>query len=276
MCRYFVHDIQIDMHHTNRYGQTALHMACGCGNLEIFKSLYQHLLTVESSAKMRGILNQTDVDGDTLLHTACHTECESGNVEMVQYLVTIETIDLNKVNGNEQTPLMVACIEPKKEVVQVLLLANVDVNKANNEGQTALFTACRCDHREITQLLLTAGADINKADNEGQTVLLMVSQQSNEEMVKLLLEAGADVNIADNYGDTPFRWILDGHYADNDLINLALSTNKKLNVDNPNLSGEHLLYLAIRHEYFELAKLLLTKNVCLYMAMITNVSIHFV
>ena len=65
---------------------------------------------------------------------------------------------MNKHNNQDATPLFIASINGKVEVVRLLLSQpNIDTNK-NPDGYSALGMAAQNNHTEVVQLLTKAGA----------------------------------------------------------------------------------------------------------------------
>ena len=133
-----------------------MHVACNYGHTKMLKLLYDHLLTVKSVEEVHRTPHSTHDDGTSLFHKAC----QNGNIEMVKYLMTIMTIDIDHIDKYGQTPLFHACIHGKPEIVECLLSQNADVNKTDNRGNTPLLSALNASepNREIIELLL----DTNK------------------------------------------------------------------------------------------------------------------
>ncbi len=96
------------------------------------------------------------------------------------------------------TPLELACLTGKVEVVQALINAGVDVNRAGGEFGPSLLAACvqfgqrSKDDVEIVCALITAGANVNAIRISGRTILAVAAYSLLPEVVKTLLEAGAD------------------------------------------------------------------------------------
>ena len=73
-------------------------------------------------------------------------------------------------------------------MVKVLLENGADVNHPDFDGMTPLCLACMLGRKNIVQLLLQGKADVNHWDRHGRTPLLLASANGHHNVVKLLLE----------------------------------------------------------------------------------------
>jgi ankyrin repeat protein len=146
--------------------------------------------------------------------------------EIVDSLLEIEDVDVNKANKEGQTPLWIASKFAESAVVKLLLgKEGVDINKANTDRINPLMVAMQGERRDVVELLLgkegvdvesllglkgvDVGVDVarhlvNKANKIGKTPLLMASLWGHEKVVLSLLGIeGVDVDKADNVGHYP-------------------------------------------------------------------------
>lgn len=98
----------------NYSGEYPLHWACRAGCVDNVKLLLKH----------GGSLSYRDNSKNTPFHTAV----ESGNYDVVQYLLENESIDILQKNGKQLSPLDIACQEGDIETIKLLIFhgANVD------------------------------------------------------------------------------------------------------------------------------------------------------
>jgi len=121
---------------------------------------------------------------------------------VVKYLVE-HGADVNQVNRNGNTPLLVSSENGHLQVVQYLIEHGADVNRGNNNGVTPLWMSSQNGHLPVVQYLIEHGADVNQVDRNGDTPLLVSSQEGHLPVVEYLIQNGADVNRGDNNGVTP-------------------------------------------------------------------------
>lgn len=89
---------------------------------------------------------------------------------------------------------------------------DTDLECVNNDGDTALLLAAASEDCKMAHKLIQKGADINAVGNYGNTPLHSATENSNFEMVAMLLYYGADANVADETGGTPFVLAIETSY----------------------------------------------------------------
>jgi hypothetical protein len=94
----------------------------------------------------------------------------------------------------DETPLMRAAAQQDLATVQQLLskATPVEVNALNQDQQTALILACKNPdaNPDIVKALLQAGADANLRSRSGYTALTWAQARNNKEVMRLLRHAG--------------------------------------------------------------------------------------
>src|SRR5205085_2075494 len=94
------------------------------------------------------------------------------------------------------TPLHVAVMQQRPEMVTHLLEADANVSAVNGSGMTALHMAAYRGDKSSTQLLLDAGAAPSLKDSGGRTPLDWALHRGNTELVDLLRERGGKAAAA--------------------------------------------------------------------------------
>jgi ankyrin repeat protein len=90
---------------------------------------------------------------DALLRAA-----SAGNADTVRTLLASPNVDINGLDENGNTPLILAARFGHDQVVTALLIAKADVKTKNDEGKTALMLAAEGGHDETVRALTKAGA----------------------------------------------------------------------------------------------------------------------
>ena len=103
--------------------------------------------------------------------------------------------------SQELTPLFIATMEGKKEIVELLLTKGADVHAKDFVFTTALHFAARIGHEDVAELLITRSADVNAKMEDGRTPLLMAAIGEQKEIAELLISNGAQVNATAKNGN---------------------------------------------------------------------------
>lgn len=141
-------------------------------------------------------LNSSDVKGKTPLIYAS----AFGNLEVVDFLVRREDVDVNAVDDLQKNALHHACRRsargcqgaPPQEIVPKLLAVGMFIDARDHNGCTALMFAAGSGLREVSQLLLDAKANANRKDFEGNTPLDYAHNFHEDSCAALLREYGAE------------------------------------------------------------------------------------
>jgi hypothetical protein len=174
-----------------------------------------------------------------------HIACEVGSFKMAQKLLKSDDgiLEIDKVVGERDTPLILACYGGYAEIVRLLIEKGADVDKAEELlGNTPLVVACLTNNLDIARLLLEKGADINKVDLYGRTPLRDACSGRRLGVAAFLLEKGADINQADAYDRTPLFAACDGGYVE--IVRLLIEKGADLN--KANRAGTTPLAIALK------------------------------
>lgn len=154
--------------------------------------------------------------GETLLTFAV----QNSETKTVKALMERVNINLQDKNGN--SPIHLALLKNKDDVLNALLEKGADVNIPGRdkmvEGQTVLYLAVIRNRQDLIEQLLAKGANVNQADKGGATPLseACIGASVNTSIVKLLLEKGANPNLQETKGGSPLLFI-----ASNNLISAS-------------------------------------------------------
>ncbi|XP_022380790.1 ankyrin repeat domain-containing protein 27 isoform X3 [Enhydra lutris kenyoni] len=135
-------------------------------------------------------VNVTNQDGSSPLHVAAL----HGRAELVPLLLK-HGASVGARNANQAVPLHLACQKGHFQVVRYLLDCNAKPNKKDIGGNTPLIYACSNGHHEVAALLLQHGASINVSNNKGNTALHEAVIEKHVFVVELLLLHGASVQV---------------------------------------------------------------------------------
>jgi len=145
----FILKTSFDMNAKDRWGNTALHLACWNGQTETAQLIIHYLKKLDID------LNAKNDCGDTALHLACI----DGQTETAQLIIKNSIdfdIDLNAKSDYGRTPLHWACINGQTETVQMILKNwkefGIDIKAQNNNGKTALDLIKRKEGERYDQI----------------------------------------------------------------------------------------------------------------------------
>lgn len=136
--------------------------------------------------------------------------------------------------------LFKAASEGKIEVVKSFLkYCNnpIDINEINKEGNTALMLAAQSGHNDIVTYLINNNADINIKNKWGNTALILAIDRHQTNTILLLLKHRANIHIknfdgftakdiAINYGYKEYESMLDNKVIINNVIDEQPQTTK--------------------------------------------------
>lgn len=150
------------------------------------------------------IVSDPDDDGDTILHLAV----VGFTHDKVKDLISL--CDLNAINNMMQTPLHVAVMANRPEMVQLLVASHAQMNIHDRRGNTPLHIACQGGHTEIAELILNSIASkqqegltvksmIESFNFDGYTCLHLAAINDKRNIIQLLVEKyGANLNCRDS------------------------------------------------------------------------------
>ncbi len=139
--------------------------------------------------------NSPSPDGQHALYLALREPA----LKVARVLVTWPRTDVDRRNGADETPLMMAALKGNLAEARLLITRGADGNKP---GWTPLHYAATGGHVEIIRLLLEQHAYIDAESPNGTTPLMMAAHYGTADAVRLLLREGADPLIKNQLGLT--------------------------------------------------------------------------
>ena len=133
---------------------------------------------------------------------------------------TIEDHDKPTLNDNLLMNLITLKIKPsqKKKKINLILsyintLNDLDINHRNNNNDTPLIFASEMGYLLIVKALLNKNAKINDINNSGDTALILSTFNNYFDVSKFLIERGADITIKNiSCKDTYFYALLNENH----------------------------------------------------------------
>ena len=174
--------------------------------------------------------------------TPLHTCVLQGHSAIVDYLVSVRGIQIDKTIPEGHTALHLSCQFGRLQIVRSLIRAEADVNKdgGGDLSESPLTLACANGHPAIVDALIAAGANAKYVRPDGTTPLHMASLFGNTElhkaharrqgvscdtissrMVTSLLASGAQVDLIDCHGHTAL--MMASRYGNTQSVRALLS-----------------------------------------------------
>lgn len=98
--------------------------------------------------------------------------------------------------------------------INVLLAEGMNVNIVNQEGDSPLMVAAKVGNLRILDIILSHNPDINARNQEGKTALMIAAESGQSQVVEKLLAHKADPTLKDNSDNTALKLASTyGHYT---------------------------------------------------------------
>lgn len=209
--------------------------------------------------------------GDTPLLLAT----TAGRQRIMEFLLTIDGVDVNCHNKCEQTPLVMAARDGNTALVRLLLdqpgilpdKADIEprpegfrlLSRSRTPRKTPLAYAAGNGHADIVRALLRTGlVNVNSSNRLGTTPLLDAVSNGHEVVVKsLLVVPGVQLNARGSLGDTPLLRAVRGR--NENIIRLLLEADD-VDIEAKNDSGMTAFALAKARQYEGIKNVLLAKG----------------
>ncbi|XP_049822679.1 putative ankyrin repeat protein RF_0381 isoform X2 [Aethina tumida] len=192
-------------------------------------------------------IGRLDRHGQSVLHYAIN----SGNIEMVEFLINTFNKDLhvNLSDGCGFTPLHMASANGDLEMVRWLLRKGASINSLGGRlRQTPLHVATRANHVAVMKLLIETGADVNIVDVDERSALTSAAKNGVAEGVRMLVKAGARVNHEEMEGVTALQY---GVWTDvAEVVKILVENGARI------VQSHNLLHIAVSNNNFDCVRAL--------------------
>ena len=214
------------------------------------------------------IANMKNVWDETPLHRVSRGEYESGERGVgvaIARLLLKRSVDVDARKDDKSTPLHLAALTGKPDVLGVLLEHGANANSEDDRGETPthLVSQGRYDAHEyganILLTLLERGADVNYPNTDRDTPLHTASYFGTLEVARMLLNHGANTSSENDRAQTPLHLVSQGQFwFQHDgpgVAKLLLEHGADMNARDK----DHVtpLHLACYHGRFDIVRVLL-------------------
>ncbi|MFN3375486.1 MAG: ankyrin repeat domain-containing protein [Burkholderiaceae bacterium] len=142
--------------------------------------------------------NTRDPKGEVAITLAL----QAGALKAAQALLASRMLNVNALNRNGESPLMMAALKGHVAEARALIARDADVNKTGWTPLHYAATGTSAQQTELIALLIEHHAYIDAASPNGTTPLMMAAHYGTAEAVRLLLQEGADPTLRNALGLT--------------------------------------------------------------------------
>ena len=227
---------------TGLYGHTALMIACERGIIDAINLLL----------KAGADVNISCAKGNTCLHHCVIEDCKN---EVLQTMISCGA-QVNAINKEGRTALMIASKSGNIEGINVLLKAGADPNIIDVDGNTCLHCSVLGNYRkEVLHMIIDHSVHLNAINKKVHTALMMASERGNSDAINVLLKAGADPNIIDADGNTCLHFLV-LQRCNKEVLEIIIDHG--VHVNTMNKRNETALMIASAKGNTDIIKVLLT------------------
>ncbi|XP_046561349.1 ankyrin repeat domain-containing protein 29-like isoform X2 [Haliotis rubra] len=171
------HLLSLDKINVNRRyhdNMTPVTIAAKAGHSDVY-----HLLVSEGA----DLSLTDDIDRDCLMHA-----CEGGNMSIVRHLLSLKTININRRDHDNMTPVTIAAKAGHSDVYHLLVSEGADVSLSDNRGRDCLMYACERGTMSIVRHLLSLKTiNINRRDHDNMTPAMIAVEAGHSDVYHLLV-----------------------------------------------------------------------------------------
>lgn len=201
-----------------------------------------------SEVHMKNIENSSTRDSRNLL---LHVAILNDSFDVVEYLISEESIDINTKDNQGKTPLHLAAARGNLYMIKCLLEKGANINDQDKCGCTPLHYAANI---KTIKFLIDKGADYNITDGNSNTRMFYAFEYANLELIKYFVEEKLidPMTKINEYGCTLFGEA----FVSGDLDTIMYLIDEKSVVYN----GNDLVESAISHGHFATVKYLIEEK----------------
>ena len=196
-----------------------------------------------------GILSKEEQE-ELLLHAFDSSgRFVDGCMFVVQALLQNGAVTVSILSRKNLKHLLIhACFVDNMIVADALITNNCDVNCVDWNGITPLMVAAHRGHEELVKKLIFANAKVEMQDSDGLTALHHAASQNRIQCGILLVEGGASVRTKSDYSKTPLEMALSPEFRKAIREAVSFTTQKTLCIIGNAEGGKSTLVAALQAE----------------------------
>ncbi|XP_017783389.1 PREDICTED: histone-lysine N-methyltransferase EHMT2 isoform X2 [Nicrophorus vespilloides] len=223
----------------------------------IKKSDYQEVAAILGSRSV-DLNSFVECDKDET-GTVLHYSARHGLLPII-HMLTIAEDDLDILDSEKNTALMVGVLHEQNDVVKYLTKAGASIIAKGMDGMTALHLAAKCGNLEACEILLSTAAHIKNyidiADDGGWTPLVWSCEHNHVDIVKYLLSEKANPLLSDVEQNVALHWA--AFSGSSKIVEMILNFGGEVNVINSH--GDSPLHIAARQDNYNCVLVLLARG----------------
>jgi ankyrin repeat protein len=231
----------------NKYGETALIIACKNNLLDIATSLVQSDVPANCNA------DQIDNTGMSALNWACFYSWDFMCIELMKRMKTPQ-----RYKDNIMTPLITSCRRSSKIIEQILLFDKNNIDNIDAEGNTALIWACCRNLPKSAETIIDYAKNNNSQKNKyGGTALMWAIRNKMNNVINKLLPSVKNLDTYRTCDNESYMLLLviNGY---NQLAHSILRLTSTKTLNDADINQQTILNAAcVRNESAELVETLI-------------------
>lgn len=205
-------------------------------------------------------INIADSYGNTLLHLLAansnHASSSFKQIDLLKYLLFLDSCDVNQRNEKLDTPLHLAVQCGDSVIVELFLSSpRCDVAARNSKGQTILHLAVNFKNKELVEIILSqACVDVDSTDNNQSTAVHLAASSAGPDILSCFKHYTGSF---DAKGCNPFHVAVCKRELD--IIRHIVSfADPDLSIPTSCKQGDTVLHLAAKHSSLQVLDYLLS------------------
>jgi len=141
-------------------------------------------MSIEHGFKINEIVEKKS--GNCILHLLC----KENRSKILKNILDkkIKDINLNIINNQKETPLIVAINNKAIECAEILIGKNVNIKLRNKGDLSPLMLCCKFGFENLAKLIISKGGDINEKNILGETPLTLAQINHHDDLSMFLLK----------------------------------------------------------------------------------------